>query len=61
MTIKELRQSTGMTQTQFAQYFGIPKRTIEEWERGSRKCTAYLLDLMIYKLKNEGITDEKGA
>jgi DNA-binding transcriptional regulator YiaG len=55
MEFKDLRRESGMTQQQYADYFGIPKRTIEEWERGSRKCTKYLLDLMIYKLKNEGI------
>jgi DNA-binding transcriptional regulator YiaG len=55
MEFKDLRRESGMTQQQYADYFGIPKRTIEEWERGSRKCTKYLLDLMVYKLKNEGI------
>ena len=53
MTFKELRQGSGMTQQQFAEYFGIPKRTIENWERGANKCPGYLLDLMAYKLNNE--------
>jgi DNA-binding transcriptional regulator YiaG len=55
MNIKELRQQSGMTQQQFADYFSIPKRTIEDWERGARKCNAYLVDLMEYKLKKENI------
>ncbi|MBO5789552.1 MAG: helix-turn-helix domain-containing protein [Clostridia bacterium] len=55
MTFKELRQQSGMTQQQFAEYFGIPKRTVEDWERGVRKCNDYLLDLMEYKLRNENI------
>ena len=42
-----------MTQKAFSEYFGIPKRTIEDWERGSRKCPQYLLDLMEYKLTKE--------
>ena len=50
---KELRQASGMTQKAFAEYFGIPKRTIEDWERGERKCAPYLIDLMKYKLDNE--------
>ena len=53
MTFKELRQKSGMTQQQFADYFGIPKRTVEDWERGVSKCAGYLLDLMEYKLDSE--------
>ena len=53
MTFKELRAKSGMTQKQFSEYFGIPRRTIENWETGTRKCPQYLLDLMEYKLNNE--------
>ena len=42
-----------MTQKAFSEYFGIPLRTIENWEGGSRKCPQYLLDLMEYKLTKE--------
>lgn len=55
MVFKELRHLSCMTQAAFADYFGIPKRTVENWEGGQRKCPEYLLDLMAYKLKNEGI------
>lgn len=55
MTILELRNASGMTRPQFAEYFGIPYRTIQDWELGNRKCPEYLLDLMEYKLKNEGL------
>lgn len=55
LTVKELRASTHMTQQEFADFFEIPKRTIEEWERGARKCSLYLLSLMEYKLIKEGI------
>ena len=55
MTIKSLREASGMTQQAFADYFGISKRNIENWEGEQRKCPVYLLDLMEYKLKNEGI------
>ena len=54
MTIKEIRQQSGMTQKEFSEYFGIPKRTIEDWDRGARKCPEYLISLMEYKLIKEG-------
>ena len=53
MTFKDLRTSSGMTQKVFAEYFNIPKRTVENWEGGQRKCPEYLLSLMEYKLINE--------
>ena len=55
MTFKELRQLSGMTQKEFAEYFEIPKRSIENWDAGARKCPEYLLNLMEYKLTKEGI------
>ena len=53
--LSNLRQQSGMTQKAFAEYFGIPQRTIENWEGGQRGCPKYLLQLMQYKLINEGI------
>jgi DNA-binding transcriptional regulator YiaG len=55
MTFKELRALSGMSQRAFAKYFGIPHRTVEDWERGLYNCSPYLLDLMQYKLEQEGI------
>ncbi len=55
MTFKELREGSGMTRNQFCEYFGIPYRTVQDWELGNRKCQEYMIDLMAYKLKNEGL------
>ena len=55
MNIKELRTRTGMSQRQFADYFNIPKNTLQNWEQEQRKCPEYLLELIEYKLKNEGM------
>ena len=55
MTIKEIRAAVGMTQQEFADYFGISKRTVESWEGGKRNIMDYVLDLIVYKLKNEGL------
>lgn len=60
MNIRDLRALSGMTQQAFATYFGIPKRTIENWEGGQRSCPEYLLYLMEYKLVNEGIIKAEG-
>lgn len=54
MNFKELRKASGMTQKAFSEYFGIPIRTIENWDMGISHPANYLLDLMEYKLKNDG-------
>ena len=58
---RELRQLSGMSQEKFSKYFKIPKRTIEDWDRGVRKCAPYLIALMRYKLEHEGkLKNKKG-
>lgn len=41
-TIPELIRKYGMTQTGFAQYFGIPLRTVQHWCLGERACPPYV-------------------
>lgn len=53
MTFKELRKQSGMTRSQFAEYFEIPYRTIQNWELEIRSCPEYLIKLMKYKLEKE--------
>lgn len=43
MTIKELRQQTGLTKTEFCKKFSVPMRTLEHWEHGDRLCPTYAL------------------
>ena len=57
MTLKEIREASGMTRKAFCEYFGIPYRTIQSWEIGDRECPGYLLALMEYKLKNDGFIE----
>lgn len=55
MNIKELIEASGMSRPAFAEYFGIPYRTIQDWLLGNRECKEYILDLMKYKLEKEGL------
>lgn len=56
-----IRESTGMNRREFAEYFGIPYRTMQDWELGNRKVPEYLLRLMAYKVSMERIVKEKGG
>lgn len=46
MTIKEIREMTGLNQTKFAQRYEIPRNTIVSWERGYREPPEYVLRLL---------------
>ena len=54
-----LREETGMNQREFAEYFGIPYRTMKDWELGNRQMPEYLLRPMMYKVKMEGYYDKE--
>ena len=54
-----MRKECGMKQKEFAEYFGIPVRTLQDWERGVRHMPDYLLRLMIYKLEIEKLIEKK--
>lgn len=54
-SFQTLYEATGYNIKEFADYFHIPLRTVEDWSCEKRKPTDYLLDLMYYKLKNEKI------
>lgn len=42
LTIRQMRDHTGLTQAAFAQRFCIPKRTVENWEGNKSECPAYV-------------------
>ena len=46
MTIKELRNFTGLSQQAFSDKYKIPKRTIENWEGGKRNPPDYVVTLL---------------
>lgn len=55
MSVKEMRNASGLTQKAFAEALQIPEKTIKNWEQGQRKCPEYLLRLMGYFLEKEGL------
>lgn len=53
--VRSLRESTGMSRQDFAKYFEIPYRTLQDWELGNRRMPEYLFRLMEYKTRLEGL------
>lgn len=55
MNIKDLRSKTGLSQSKFASVVGVPVKTLQSWEIGIRKPPDYVISLIEYKIKNEGL------
>lgn len=53
MTVREMRELLGVSQQGFSQLYGIPKRTIENWESEVRKCPEYVLNLLERAVKED--------
>jgi DNA-binding XRE family transcriptional regulator len=51
MTIKEVRKQAGLTQAEMALTFGIPRRTIENWESGISNPPVYVKNLLIKEMQ----------
>ena len=45
----KLREKMGMNRREFCDYFGIPYRTVQDWEAEKRELPDYVLRLMLYK------------
>ena len=51
--VKELREKMGMNRREFSDYYGIPYRTVQDWEAEKRELPEYLLRLLNYRAEIE--------
>lgn len=51
--VKELRERMGMNRREFCDYYGIPYRTVQDWEAEKRELPDYLLRLLAYRAQCE--------
>ena len=59
MTILELRQKTGLSQSQFAKRFHLNVRTVQTWEQGTRKTPDYVIWLITRVIELEELINVK--
>ena len=57
--VKELREKMGMNRREFSDYYGIPYRTIQDWEAEKGELPEYLLRLMKYRAEVEYMMKNK--
>lgn len=53
MTIKEICEKYGYSQTALAKRFDIPRRTVQEWHGGRRTPPEYVVNMIIALLEQE--------
>ena len=53
MTIHEMRNALGDTQSEFAERYNIPFRTIQNWEAGVRKPPEYVAALLESRIQSD--------
>ena len=51
--VKELREKMRMNRREFGDYYGIPYRTVQDWEAEKRELPDYLLQLLKYRAEIE--------
>lgn len=51
MEIKEIRALTGLSQANFGKKYNIPVRTIQDWEAEKRNPTAYVVELLEFRVR----------
>lgn len=51
--VKEMRKKSGLSAQKFGDKYGIPLRTIQEWERGGRTAPDYVIDLLAFAVASE--------
>lgn len=50
LTIRELRDSTGMSQSEFAKHYSIPVSTLRKWEQGEARPAPYIVQMIAKSL-----------
>ncbi len=56
--IGELRKLTGLNRKEFAKFYEIPLRTVEDWELGKSNCPPYV-EKFLERIVNEDVAAGK--
>ena len=60
-SIKAIRKSTGLSQKRFADSFGIPVRTLQQWEQGASSPAPYVLNMLAQAVERRTGTNKSDA
>lgn len=46
MNVRQIRELSGLNQSEFAKLYSIPLRTLSHWEKGDRETPSWVLMLL---------------
>lgn len=55
--IRKIRDKTGMNRREFKEKFGVPERTLQDWESGKRTPPDYVIKLL-YRAVDEYVKNK---
>lgn len=53
--VKQLRKESGLSAQKFGDKYGIPLRTVQDWEREKRSAPEYVISMLEYIARTETI------
>ena len=56
--LERIKEESGLNWRKFAESFGIPYRTLQDWHLGNRPMPEYILRLMVYRVETERLLKE---
>lgn len=59
MTAKEIRELLGVSRAEFSRRYGIPIRTLEDWDWGKRVPSEWVLKLLERVVKEDMETERE--
>lgn len=51
--VRAIRLESGLTQKGFEEKYGVPRRTLQDWEAGKREAPGYVVALLAYAVKSD--------
>lgn len=57
INIRAIRGVSQLSQAEFAERYGIPQRSVENWEGGQRRPPEYLVSLLAYAVYSDTVSE----
>lgn len=59
--VKKMRRDSGLSAQRFGDKYGIPLRTIQEWEAGRRTAPDYVIELLERAVREDLAAEEEAG
>ena len=56
LTIREIRERSGLSRGEMCKLLGVPYRTLQNWELGERIPPKYLVELIDFRVRHSDLS-----